>query len=521
MKILLVDDEPIFLRQLKRIIMENNAENRCHNEVVAECFSGEEALDVIQETSPDAVFTDIQMSTLDGIEFAKTIQKRWPHLPVVIISAFPSFDYVREAMRANVIDYLLKPVDTDAVKHVLEKLQNRMTNKMYLRTREIIYNQIQGTNPSALPESIEALAFPYTGYWMLLTQRIGVPYDDHFLLPQIDETYEQLRTLLQQALHEQEEIWIFNSGNNHEVITIFGIQSLETEKRVRLISVIQSFFASVHTSPSVSYPGTMIELKDLYLSLQCLAQLLQKQYVIGMPKRIDSSIVLEDPHFNAHLFSDADAQQIKLLLTKNDWRSLKDATLRLFHHWKENELPAIYVEKNLKIILGCFETHFNPKDPVLSKTLDKRVEEIIFTAASFEEAAEAFWSIVNHIFHPEAESANALNINKRNLFKQIEAFLASQLTESLTLADLKERFEVSSTYLCNLFRDNCGMTFVEYFTSLRIQKAKDYMRYYPHMLLKDIAESVGYTDQGYFTRVFRTLVGLNPTEYKSSLDRNP
>ncbi|HEY5583574.1 MAG TPA: helix-turn-helix domain-containing protein, partial [Ruminiclostridium sp.] len=64
-----------------------------------------------------------------------------------------------------------------------------------------------------------------------------------------------------------------------------------------------------------------------------------------------------------------------------------------------------------------------------------------------------------------------------------------------------------------LFRKHTNLSFNEYVTNLRINEAKRLMREQPGMLLKDIAEIVGYQDQHYFSRIFKSITGIAPSEF--------
>ncbi|MDF2714458.1 MAG: hypothetical protein K0R28_1383 [Paenibacillus sp.] len=107
----------------------------------------------------------------------------------------------------------------------------------------------------------------------------------------------------------------------------------------------------------------------------------------------------------------------------------------------------------------------------------------------------------------------------RLIFDRIESYIDNHIGRPLTLNELADKFYVSVSTLCNLFRDYSGKSFVEYVTALRVERAKEFMRDYPRMLNKEIAELVGYPDQNYFSRVFKSVAGVSPTDYRASLSR--
>ena len=72
---------------------------------------GMEAVERMAHERFDAVVTDIRMPGMDGLELARYIRRVDAELPILIISGYDAFDYARAAMRLNVFDYLLKPLN--------------------------------------------------------------------------------------------------------------------------------------------------------------------------------------------------------------------------------------------------------------------------------------------------------------------------------------------------------------------------------------------------------------------------
>jgi len=104
--ILIVDDERN-IRELLEIILTKAGFDTCTTD------DGHEALEVIKNDSVDLVIQDLRMPKMDGIKLLKEIKNISPQLPVVLITAFSSWDTAVEAMRLGAYDYLMKPCDID------------------------------------------------------------------------------------------------------------------------------------------------------------------------------------------------------------------------------------------------------------------------------------------------------------------------------------------------------------------------------------------------------------------------
>lgn len=95
----------------------------------------------------------------------------------------------------------------------------------------------------------------------------------------------------------------------------------------------------------------------------------------------------------------------------------------------------------------------------------------------------------------------------------IEAHFAEP---DMSLFGAAERIGLSHPYLSRMFKEEMGQTFVEYVTELRINKAREKLSD-PDAKVYEVAGAVGYTDYGYFVRVFKKLVGYSPSDYRKQL----
>lgn len=98
-KVIAIDDEPLALLQLQKMI-----ESTPYLTLVAACSDAFEAMRVMQETEVDAIFADINMPDLSGLDFVRSLS----HPPIVVFTTAYS-RYAIDAYKVNAIDYLLKP----------------------------------------------------------------------------------------------------------------------------------------------------------------------------------------------------------------------------------------------------------------------------------------------------------------------------------------------------------------------------------------------------------------------------
>ena len=130
--ILLVDDERWVRTALKWTIHKLELPLK----VVHECVNGLEALDWIKQNEVDLVITDIRMPIMDGLSLVKELSQLKKKQDVIVISVHDEFQFVQQAIRTGVTDYLLKPVEETELKECLEKWLKMKSKEETIRNTE-------------------------------------------------------------------------------------------------------------------------------------------------------------------------------------------------------------------------------------------------------------------------------------------------------------------------------------------------------------------------------------------------
>ena len=109
-------------------------------------------------------------------------------------------------------------------------------------------------------------------------------------------------------------------------------------------------------------------------------------------------------------------------------------------------------------------------------------------------------------------------VNEINKYSPMTLLIIKYIEENyylngININDISEKLEVTSSYLSKLLKKETGVSFIDYLTNMRIKKAM-YIMEDPTIKIYDVAELVGYSNQHYFCRAFKRVVGFSPTEYK-------
>ncbi|MEA5259990.1 LytTR family transcriptional regulator DNA-binding domain-containing protein [Arcicella aquatica] len=119
-KTILIDDEPISISRMRRLLNDYNDTF----DIIGEALNGQEGLEIIEELKPDLIFLDIEMPILSGFEMLAKLT----YMPIVVfVTAFDQFAI--KAFEENSVDYLLKPIEKSRLDRTVLKLQKLTANQ--------------------------------------------------------------------------------------------------------------------------------------------------------------------------------------------------------------------------------------------------------------------------------------------------------------------------------------------------------------------------------------------------------
>ncbi|HHY83502.1 MAG TPA: AraC family transcriptional regulator [Clostridiales bacterium] len=107
------------------------------------------------------------------------------------------------------------------------------------------------------------------------------------------------------------------------------------------------------------------------------------------------------------------------------------------------------------------------------------------------------------------------NIKNSKLLGDAVRYIREHFNENLTLESIAQKIYISPYYLSHLFKEELGITFLEYLTRIRMEEAKRLLKD-RSMTILDVSSRVGYDDPGYFSKVFKKNMGLSPNQYRKN-----
>jgi two-component system, response regulator YesN len=530
-KVLVVDDE-LYVR--KGII---NAIQWDLNKLdfVGEAENGDEAIQLAERTKPDIVITDMKMPGLGGIGLIKELKELLPATKIIVISAYSDFDYTREAIINKVFDYVLKPIK----KEELNKVICSCINEIESTHKTLAINNEQSTSFVKIEKLIEELLYNEvdnahfeTQEKMLIEKVFCYPLL-HCCVCKIDhlskqiEPYSQadafilLKAALDYHLKDFRELNISLINRiKKEIVVVTGGEKFDTETIIflakRVVTYCQSQYhigISVGIGAMVSSPYDISKSYNQALKIVKLKKLKESGVVLSYQDNItDKSPELIDVNFTDKLFLNS-LQKGNATDTQKLFHSLLEkfslGNITIYSLQKKTFLFLEEIEK----MLNRFETNM---DSECDKGYIQYFDELM-AIFRLEEIHEIFDPIIQRIaFFFQTRNKKG----GKKAVDEIVKIIHQEYFKQISINDYAEKYYMNADYLGRIFKNETGKSFGDFLTEFRIDKAKKMIENNEAKHYYEIAECVGYKDYRYFCKVFKTIIGLTPGEYREQFRQN-
>lgn len=180
----------------------------------------------------------------------------------------------------------------------------------------------------------------------------------------------------------------------------------------------------------------------------------------------------------------------------------------LLKPYEENELMLV-MEEAIRLVSEQEETYSAwPKSRETESAEEKASQEKKAKKGPEEDVKE-----------PEALSEDEYeNVRLSGVKEMIEQHIFENYRKDISMQELAHAMNYSEAYFCKLFKQCFGKNFTSYLTEYRVDAAKKLLED-PMVNIKEIGRTVGYGDSNYFTKVFRRVTGISPTEYRTRIFR--
>lgn len=522
--VLLVEDE-IFARQGLRNLIDWE---RLGYRISHEADDGEQALAIIAETKPTLVITDIRMPVLDGLELIRTVREAGnTETKFMIISGYGDFKYAQQAIKFNVKDFILKPVDEEELTQSLKRLAGQIEND----------NRSKTESPERLRKSIEILLKGQAAAEEIteLSRWLGWEGKSRGYCLFVEINDEPLPLAGGSARKRPDK-------DLHQLITQAAAEEPDlTALPFHRLDASPGVYGLLLRLYNAKKPAAPIADTAARLARK-LRQRLGKTVMVYVGDPVTELSLLPESYQTACLAMDykyAYADQSVLIYGELGNRELRyeelaaivfDRLLEQLEEGREEDMLA-----GLDEIFAQFQTKryapeavqnavarivFSVIGTIRSMQGDenglKSLEPVLqwrrrpITLGSLKERIRAF------MVESAALTAQLRKNNAKGDIAKIKSYIEQHYNEDLNLKSIAARYYMSPVYLGQLFKKAYGIYFNDFLLHIRIHNAKRLLRQ-TEMRVYEVAQQVGFDNSDYFVSKFEKVEGRTPTTYRNEL----
>jgi two-component system response regulator YesN len=512
-KVVIAEDKPLILRNIREKILRSAPDI----EVVGEATDGQSALALIEALRPDIVFTDIRMPVIDGLQLIARVRETNPGLHFVIISGYDEFEYARQAMKLNVSDYLLKPVRQEEIDEIVQKLRTELSQKRAESDKALIQSILNssGSTPVRTKDAPACEAFfsvllnagPYSN----LVINYASPFNSYW-------SAHDPESLLSSRIGAGNRYWIFDGKSFNELVVILGISDPSTFSLTDFISSLQLCFASSDIAVSIAASRQLGSISDIGIETQLVRAFLRKHLIYGKPEVFFNGAP-GAVYGGGNPVMDSSLEKRLMTYVQNNQKQLFLKEIgKLLKHWEENRFAQSQIENSLKYILKLCQKASLQQFQFLSDP-ELETEEVLSSSKDYAALQQGLSFIFEQFFAPSARAAGS-DFGK-DVINKVVACLNASYSGPVTINDIAKMVGMHPAYLSRAFKNVQGVSPMEYLTNLRIEKAKELILSEGNLSVREISEIVGYSDQFYFSRMFKTITGKSPSDFKTDRQSTP
>jgi len=546
-QILLVDDELPALRFLETIITKYTPAFT----VAEQLRDGASALAWLKEHPSDAdvLITDIRMPDMDGIALAKAARVLRKDLHIVIVSGYSEFEYAHGAIEASVDDYLLKPVSVSHMRELLDKIRHQLDS---VRENRIFPELTALLKNAAFDKNFLCEVFGNSCYYCALLRYGNVIYPQAAL-----QTTRLTRVLPLSRQPDSDDSAKFRSADSEEplslstiapdriyclagrdnmeflLFTMAGGSALTFHQSVRQIAD-NSGYAMV----TVVFGQSGMEITMLGTFYAQASKLLRHTAIIGhyhesfltLPRVSDDTAYLSYDSRNAvndlspsqdrhdsvsdrtgiHV-SPTVLKRLELNVSESNHKDILKIFKALGKEWDHNQITQrqayVMMQQLLHLVEAARLEHWKDTDQGMTES-----DMLTNTASSYQELLENLYGI---LYNPEQNDLKQRS--PEDMYQYAILTIQKKFNQPISIQTVCSEIGISQTYLSRLFRKYGETSFNSCLVQCRINNARKLLEDHPDMPLHQIAVCVGYDDYAYFSKVFRQVTGVSPSQYQSAL----
>lgn len=534
--IILVDDE----EEVRKSIIKQIDWESAGFQVVGDAENGEDALEKIEVLEPDVVLTDIRMPYMDGLTLAEKIRQRYPSTKVVIFSGYDDFEYAQKAIKLNVTEYILKPVNVEELTSILKRIKYNLDEEIeekrnvsrlrenYRKSLPIIREQFfndmvhRRLADDLIESKLREYDIPITGArkWIIAAIDVEKSDDRSKKTLSLHEEEELIPISVMQIVREKLKSYcrfsLFQSTAEAGMVVIAALDDDNTT--TGLIDVLGDICKEtkriLEVPVTIGIGHSVTGLSKIAGSYQSAVEALGYKAVVG--SGITIYINDMEPVGSGKLeFDNSDESDFISAVKFGPDEKIEAVMVRISGklesarvHYRQQQ---VYVFGVLNTVIQMIQQYDLNLEEILGGELEYL--SVIDKLQKREEFGE--WLLktarkMNQAINQERD------MTTRQVIQQARQYIMDNYQNpDLSVEMICRHLHMSPAYFSTMFKKETGQAYIAYLTEIRLNKAVELLNKTDDKTYV-IASKVGYQEQNYFSYVFKKKFGVSPTKFRGA-----
>lgn len=542
-RIILVDDE----EEVRKSIIRKIDWTAVGFAVVGDAENGEDALEKIENLEPDVVLTDIRMPYMDGLTLAERIRQKYPSMKIVIFSGYDDFEYAKQAIKLNVTEYILKPVNVEELTAILKRIKTNLDEEIeqkrnvnllrenYKRSLPILREQFlkdlisRPMDGETVQTLLREYDIPLAGAkkWIAIAVELELEQEltqEEAPLP-LHEEKNLIPISVMQILSENLKpgyrfsLLSFSGSADAKIAGIAAID--ENNSQTELINILGDICKEIRKTlkvpVTIGIGHSAQKLENISRSFQSALDALGYRSVVGT----GSTIYINDvePGIGGKLqFGSEEESALIQAIKFGPEEKIRETVRGIVDRMNEARVHARQQQAYILSVANCMIQ--------LIQQYDLNMEEIFAEDPLGPDPFTVIQSMLNRgnfsrwLYQTALKINNALSRERdyaaRQVIEKAKQYIMDNYQDpGLSVEQICRYLHMSPAYFSTMFKKATGQTYIAYLTEVRLNKAVELLNMTDEKTYV-IASQVGYQEQNYFSYVFKKRFGVSPTKFRGS-----
>lgn len=509
--VLIADDEASIREGLKNVVHWD--ELNAH--VAAVVSDGQQALTCIQQINPDISIIDISMPVMNGLEVIRQSKEQGFSTEFIILSGYNDFSYAQKAIQYGAKAYLLKPLNPDNLHEQLYKLCSMILKKKSVKVD--FENMRNASRIHLLNQLIHAETYQIANLSGQL-QELQLNLTDtpsRVMVCSINNTEknsgidEEIVSLLKQDFFDVScEIW---SPNIYQVVLLFSDQ---TEDEQLSLNLAKRCLYKLTTAPKcllgIGIGDRVPDLSQISYSynralLTLSYQMYKDKPFIHTPDSICKQAPAISPsNVNCSIFADT------ILEGKEDSMEQKCAAFFNSLFYVPEPPPSFIRSMCIYLVVNVLEDlnkKCNPDFSFPEVTYDE-----LHSLSSFSEIKDWMLTFFNNCMQIAVLMETGHSSKNDPIIENCKKYIQEHKNSNIKTKEIANFVNLSDSYCATYFKAKTGINLRDYILTTKMDYAKKLILE-ERMQVTEVAYELGYTDYRSFSRAFKNMTGVSPSEY--------